>query len=73
MSQQETVCSNKVQVELKEELELCSDKEFLCRNTTEEVCEKDCRDTLDSVATLIKVNGSGTLSRKSLLCCNIKE
>ena len=54
-------------------MELCRDKEFLCRDTAEEMCEEDCCDTLDSVVTLIKANGSGTLSRQSLLCRNIKE
>ena len=47
MSQPVDLCHNKVQAELKEEIELC-------RDTTEEVCEEDYRDTLDSVATLIK-------------------
>ena len=54
MSQPAALCRNKVQVELKEEIELCLDKEFLCRDTAEEVCEEDCRDTHDYVATLIK-------------------
>ena len=46
----------------------------LCRNKVQdELKEEDCRDTLDFVATLIKENGSGTLSRQSLLCRNIKE
>ena len=62
MSQPADLCHNKVQAELMEEIELCSDKEFFCRNTAKEVCEEDCRDTLDSVATLIKANGRGTLS-----------
>ena len=73
MSQRAALCRNKVQAKLKEEIELCRDKEFLGRDTAEEVCEEDCRDTLDSVETLIKENGSGTLSRQSLLYCNIKE
>ena len=62
MSQPVALCRNKVQAELKEEIELCHDKEFFCRDTAEEVCEEDCRDTLDSITTLIKANGSGTLS-----------
>ena len=73
MLQLADLCPNKVQAKLKEEIELCSDKEFFCRDTIEEVCEDDCCDTLDSVATLINANGSGTLSRQSLLCRNIKE
>ena len=44
-------------------MELCHDKEFLCRDTAEEMCEEDRRDTLEYVMTLIKGNGSGTLSR----------
>ena len=63
MSQPTALCRNKVQAELKEEIELCHDKEFFCHDTAKEVCEEDYRDTLDSVATLIKENGSGTLSR----------
>ena len=66
MSQPADLCRKKVQAELKEEIELC-------RDTIEEVCEKDCCDTLDSVARLIKANGSGTFSRQPLLCRNIKE
>ena len=65
MTQPAALCRNKVQAELKEEIKLCSDKEFFCRDTAEEVCEEDCRDTLDSISTLIKANGSGTLSRQS--------
>ena len=48
MLQPSDLCCNKVQVELKEEIELCRDKESLCRDTVEEVCEEDRRDTLDS-------------------------
>ena len=45
----------------------------LCRNKVQdELKEEDCHDTLDFVMTLIKENGSGTLSRQSLLCRNIK-
>ena len=66
MSQPAYLCRKKVQAEIKEEIELCND-------TTKEVCEENCRDTLDSVMTLIKENGNGTLSQQSLLCRNIKE
>ena len=66
MLQPADLCRNKVQAELKEEIELC-------RDTVEEVREEDCRDTLDSIVTLIKENGCGTLSQQSLLCRNIKE
>ena len=47
MSQSVALCLNKVQDELKEEIELCCDKEFFCRDTAEKVCEEDCYDTLD--------------------------
>ena len=73
MSQPAALCRNNVQAKLKEEIELCGDKDFFCRNTAEEMCEENCRDTLDSVTTLIKANGSGTLLQQSLLCHNIKE
>ena len=66
MLQPVALCCNKVQAELKEEIELS-------RDTAEEVCEEDCHDTLDSVSTLIKANSNGTLSRQSILCRNIKE
>ena len=33
MSQPAALCRNKVQVELKEEIELCCDKEFFCCDT----------------------------------------
>ena len=69
MLQQETFYHNKDQAELNEEKKLSRNKEFLCRDTTEE----DCRDILYYVATLIKVIGSGTLLRHSLICCNIEE
>ena len=42
MSQPAAVCRNKVQAELKEDEELCHDKEFFCRDITEEECEEDC-------------------------------
>ena len=72
MSQPAAVFRNKVQVEFKEEEELCREKEYFCRDIAEKECEEDCHDTLYSVATLSKENGSGTLSRQSLLYRNIK-
>ena len=63
MSQPAAVCRNKVQVEFKEDEELCHDKEFFYRDIAEEECEEDCRNTLYFVETLSKENGSGTLSR----------
>ena len=68
-----TLCRKKVHAELKGEIELCVNKEFFCHDTVEEVCEKDCHDTLDSITTLIKENGSRTLLRQSLLCRNIQQ
>ena len=62
MSQPAALCRNKVYAELKEEIEPCRDQEYFCHDIAEEVCEEDCRDTLDYVATLTKENGSGTLS-----------
>ena len=62
MSQPAALCRIKVQAELNDEIKFCCDKEFFCHDTTEEVCEGDCHDTLDFVATLIKENGSGNLS-----------
>ena len=73
MSQPAALCCNKVQAELNEEIELGRDKKFLCRDIAEEVFEEDCHDTLYSVTTFIKANGSGTLSQQSLLCRNIKD
>ena len=73
MSQPTALCHNKVQAKIKEEIELCHDKEFFYHDIAEEECEGVCRDTLYSVATLIKVNGRGTLSQQSLLCHNTKE
>ena len=61
MSQPAALCGNKVQAEIKEEIELCRDKEFFCHDIAEEECEEVCRDTLYSIATLIKENGKGTL------------
>ena len=73
MLQPTTLCHNKVQAEIEEDIELCRSKEFFCLDITEEECEGVCRDTLYFIATLIKENGRGTLSQQSLLCHNIKE
>ena len=72
MSQPTALWHNKVQVEIKEEEELCRDKEFFYHKIAKEKCEEDYHDTLYSVATLSKANGSGTLLRQSLLRHNIK-
>ena len=61
MSQSVAVCRNKVQAELKAEIEFCHEKEFLCCD----IAEEDCRNTLYSVMTFSKANGSETLSRQS--------
>ena len=72
MSQPAAVCHNKVQAELKAEIESLSRQRFFYRNIAEEECKEDCRDTLNSIATMIKENGKGTLSQQSFLCRNIK-
>ena len=72
MSQPTALWHNKVQAEIKEEEELCRDKEFFYRKIAKEKCEEDYHDTLYYVATLSKANGSGTLLRQSLLRHNIK-
>ena len=72
MSQLATVCRNKVQAELKTEIEFLSRQRVSCRDIAEEECKEDCRDTLNPVATMIKANGKGTLLRQSFLCRNIK-
>ena len=66
MSQPTALCRNKVQAELKKEIELCHD-------TAKECVKKTIATLLTLVATLIKANGSGTFSQQSLLCRNIKE
>ena len=73
MSQPAALCHNKVQAKMKKEIELYHDKEFFYLDIAQEECEEVYRDTLYSVATLIKANGRGTLSLQSLLCRNIKE
>ena len=72
MLQSTALYRNKVQTEIKEEEELCHNKEFFYRDIAKEESEEDYHDTLYSIATLSKANGSGTLSRQSLLCRNIK-
>ena len=42
---------------------LCRDKGFVCHKIAREVLKEECRDIPYSVATLIKGNGSGTLSQ----------
>ena len=71
MSQPAVVCRNKVQVELKAEIESLSRQRKVCHDIAKEVKE-DCRDTLNFVATIIKANGKGTLSRQSFFYRNIK-
>ena len=73
MSQPVAVCCNKVQAELKAKIEYLSRQRVLYRDTAEEEYKEDCRDTLNSVATMIKANGKGTLSQQSFLCHNIKS
>ena len=62
MSQPAVVCRNKVQAELKAEIESLSRQRVFYCDITEEECKEDYRNTLNSVATMIKANGKGTLS-----------
>ena len=62
MSQPAAICRNKVQAELKAEIESLSRQRVFYCNIAEEECKEDCRDTLSSIAIMIKVNGKGTLS-----------
>ena len=62
MLQPAVVCRNKVQAELKAEIESLSRQRVFCRNIAEEECKEDYRDTINSIATMIKANGKGTLS-----------
>ena len=72
MSQPTVVYRNKVQAKLKAEIESLSRQRIFYRDIAEEECKVDYRDTLNSVATMIMVNGKGTMSRQSFLCRNIK-
>ena len=63
MSQLAAVCRNKVKAELKGERESLLRQRILCRNIAEEECKHYCRDTLNFVTTMIKVNDKETLSR----------
>ena len=54
MSQPEAVCHNKVQAELKAEIESLSQQRVFFRDIAEEKCKEDCCDTLNSVARMIK-------------------
>ena len=77
MSQPAVVCRNKVMTEQGRKRIFVATKNFmsrqriLCRNIFEEEGENYCRDTLNSVMTMIKANGKGTLSQQSFLCRNI--
>ena len=62
MSQPAAVCRNKVQAELKAEIESLSRQRVFYCDIAEEECKEDYRNTLNSVATMIKANGKGTLS-----------
>ena len=54
MSQPAAVCRNKVQAELKAEIESLSRQRFFYRD----IAEEDCHDTLNSITTMIKANGN---------------
>ena len=72
MSQSVAVCCNKVQAELKADIESLSPTKNFFRDIVEEECKEDCHDTFNSVATMIKANGKGTLWQQSFICGNIK-
>ena len=63
MSQPIVVCRNKVQSEFKAEIESLPRKRVFYRGIVEEECKEDCRDNLNSIVIMIKVNGKGTFSR----------
>ena len=63
MSHPTAACRNKVKAELKAEIESLLQQRVFCPDIAEEECKEDCRDTLNSVVTMIKANGKGTLSR----------
>ena len=54
MSQLATVCRNKVKVELKVEIESLSRQRAFYSDIAEEECKEDYRNTLNSVAAMIK-------------------
>ena len=57
MSQPATVCRNKVQAELKVEIESLTRQRVFCRDIAKEECKEYCHDTLNSITTMIKENG----------------
>ena len=57
MSQPVAVYRNKVQAELKAKIESLSRQRVICCHTVEEEYKEDCRDTLNSVVTMIKAIG----------------
>ena len=65
MLQLVAVCRNKVLAKLKAEIESLSRQRVFYRDIAEKECKEDCRDTLNSVATMIKANDKGNLSRQS--------
>ena len=54
MSQLAVVCRNKVQAELKAEIESLSRQRVFCHDIAEEECKEYYRDTLNYVVTMIK-------------------
>ena len=65
MSKPAAVYHNKVQAEFKAKIESLSQQRVFYLDIVEEECKEDYRDTLKFVATMIKANGKGTLSRQS--------
>ena len=62
MSQPTVGCRNKVQAKFKDEIESLPRQRVFYRDIAEEECKEDCCDRVKIVATMIKVNGTGTLS-----------
>ena len=57
MSKPAAVCRNRVQAELKVEIESLSRQRVFCHDIAEEECKENYRDNLNSIETMIKANG----------------
>ena len=62
MSHPEAICCSKVHAELKAKIESLSPQRVFYHDIAEEKCKEYCYNTLNSVVTMIKANGKGTLS-----------
>ena len=63
MSQLAAICSNKVQDKLKAEYNLCCDKEFYVATLLKKNERKTVMTVLNSIATMIKAESKGAVSR----------